>query len=376
MEVLLLQQYVGRLMVLFHALGELRNYIGGAARQKPWMLELERSGVAFAKRWGMASSQVAQAILTIFFDLVERYHGDSQSVATPGADQNRPPSLLIAASDWFYKSMLLGVSSALVCWFTVFVQFQMRDPIFLYTAQATMSRLIDILESLAVGPEHPAHRAAAVARELQRVWQERAASRVTVAQPTPAAGSQHTANIRRSDKGLSALLLEEHRQQEEERRRADATTFSRTSRRTAPAVAPSPADSASGSASSTAYSPDLSSTHSWANSPLTLPISAERGSAMSGGEPPSPVPGLVTSSPSVGDVTPYANSLGGLDLFDNQQFFGTNPSLFEYGLQGDSATEFGMSNEMLQAMMDPALADDGFWNFFVGSIDPLPPSAG
>lgn len=60
MDTLMLLQYSGRLLMLFHALALVRAFTGGQTRDKPWLLELERSGVAFVKHWGVESVNVSQ----------------------------------------------------------------------------------------------------------------------------------------------------------------------------------------------------------------------------------------------------------------------------------------------------------------------------
>lgn len=60
MDALMLLQYSSRLLMLFHALALVRAFTGANTKEKPWLLELERSGVAFVKHWGVESVNVSQ----------------------------------------------------------------------------------------------------------------------------------------------------------------------------------------------------------------------------------------------------------------------------------------------------------------------------
>lgn len=59
MDVLMLNQYCGRLLILFHALAQLRAAAGLRNKEKSWFVELEKDFGA-VKTWGVESVNVSQ----------------------------------------------------------------------------------------------------------------------------------------------------------------------------------------------------------------------------------------------------------------------------------------------------------------------------
>jgi hypothetical protein len=170
MDILYMQQHAGRLLVLFHGLANIRAWMGAHIKDRPWMLELEQSGVKFVKTWGMQILHTAQSVLELFFGVLDRYHDHfGAGPAAPRADV-RP---LAPAPDALYATVLFAASVLLVSRYTMFLQFAVRDSVFLHTSSMLLRQLTAALDQLALGPEHAPRKAAAVVHELQRVWHDK-----------------------------------------------------------------------------------------------------------------------------------------------------------------------------------------------------------
>lgn len=111
-----------------------------------------------------------------FFDLIDRHghcHSKSPHAASPPVDEHYIPPVLSTAPDSIFAIILYAASCLLVARYTMFLQLNIRDPVFLYTAEALLARLNQSLDSLAVSDNHAPRRAAAVVRQLEQVWREK-----------------------------------------------------------------------------------------------------------------------------------------------------------------------------------------------------------
>lgn len=72
----------------------------------------------------------------------------------------------------------------LIVRYTVVRQYKRKRSITWFTTGALLAKLADTLDALAVSDEHAPRRAAAVVRELKRVWHEKVTSEVVVDGPT------------------------------------------------------------------------------------------------------------------------------------------------------------------------------------------------
>jgi hypothetical protein len=187
MDVLYMYQQSSRLLILFHGLAQIRAWTGAHRTEKPWMLELERSGVRFVKQWGVQILHVSQTVLELFFDIVDRHQYTFTDSSSPESNSSSSsttsapiiPSPLSSAPDVFFAAILFASSVLLVSRYTMFLQFHVRDAAFVYTADAILEQLIRALDRLARGPGHMPGKAANVVRELQRVWIDKVKARLS-----------------------------------------------------------------------------------------------------------------------------------------------------------------------------------------------------
>jgi hypothetical protein len=333
MDILYLQQHAGRLLVLFHALANIRAWMGAHIKDRPWMLEAEQSGVKFVKQWGMQILHTAQSVIELFFGLLDRYH-DYFGVGVGGGvvGVSGDPRPLAPAPDALYATVLFAASVLLVSRYTMFLQFAVRDSVFLHTSATLLRQLTHALDGLALGPEHAPRKAAAVVYELQRVWHDKVLSQAgDRAVPPPeklAARGWLGMKGQRAPTDVSAppeLSLP-----------TDVTTPS-----------------------------DMSSPHDSTRS-VTHPVSAERASANSGSAaagsmapPPLPDPlGLVT--PPMGE-----------QFFNWTGFESTQP--YDYGAPPPATEDFSALDQMFFPNLDPTqFFDTGFWSLF-STGDPSAP---
>jgi hypothetical protein len=318
MDILYMYQQSSRLLVLFHGLASIRAWTGAHRAEKPWMLDLERSGVRFVKQWGVQILHVSQTVLELFFDILDR-HQYTYSAESPGTNGvETAPSPLSSAPDCFFAAILFASSVLLVSRYTMFLQFHVRDAAFVYTADSILEQLIRALDRLARGPGHMPGKAANVVRELQRVWVDKVKSRLDMSAtvPAPHGGSNYATHV---PLGSEA-------------------TFTSTS-------------------------PSAGSSNSNGDRPIHLgayPVSAERGSA----EDRTPA----TSSESAGHTPSWMAS----DL-DDTRFINWRayqpPPLVQYPQYPPLEAELQM--DPLQSLLDPTeFLDNGFWNMFMSASVP------
>lgn len=87
------------------------------------------------------------------------------------------------APDSIFAAVLFAASAMVIVRYTVVCQFQRKRSITWFTTGTLLTKLADTLDALAVSDEHAPRRAAAVARELKRVWHEKVTSEVAVEGP-------------------------------------------------------------------------------------------------------------------------------------------------------------------------------------------------
>jgi hypothetical protein len=324
MDILYLQQHAGRLLVLFHGLANIRAWMGAHIKDRPWMLEAEQSGLKFVKQWGMQILHTAQSVIELFFGLLDRYH-DYFGAGAPGgaAAATDDPRPLAPAPDALYATVLFAASVLLVSRYTMFLQFAVRDAVFLHTSATLLRQLTHALDGLALGPEHAPRKAAAVVHELQRVWHDKVLSQAgDRAVPPPdmlAARGWLGMKGQRAPTDTSALT--------------DAAT---------PSDQSSPRDS-TGS--------------------VTHPVSAERASANTGARP-------------TGNMVPppMHDPLGLGSTPMGEQFFnwtGVTPTQpYDYGAPPPAMEDLSTLDQMFFPNLDPTqFFDTGFWSLF-STIDP------
>jgi hypothetical protein len=115
-------------------------------------------------------------VLGAFFDLIDRHEHNYSKLphaSSPMGDEQYIPPPLSTAPDGLFAIVLYAASCLLVARYTMFLQLNIRDSIFLYTAEALLARLVDSLDALAVSDNHAPRHAAAVVRQLQQVWREK-----------------------------------------------------------------------------------------------------------------------------------------------------------------------------------------------------------
>lgn len=139
--------------------------------------------------------------------MVERYHHPhtnptQASSPHPNAASFTPP-IFSTAPDSFYTSVLYAASCLLVGRYTMFLQFNIRDSVFLYSTEALLARLVEVLDDLAVSDAHAPKRAAAVVRELRRVWHEKVVRRIAQGMPAGRELDAPPLVVLRGDEGQS-----------------------------------------------------------------------------------------------------------------------------------------------------------------------------
>jgi hypothetical protein len=394
MDVLYFQQWAGRLLVLFHALAQIRASMGAHIKERPWMLELEQSGVRFVKQWGIEILHAAQSVLECFFDIVDRYENlfGAGSPHTPGSGM---PSPMGPGTDAFYATVLFAASILLVSRYTMFLQFAIRDSVFLHTAAKVLQKLAVSLAQRSLGPEHAPRKAAAVVHELQRVWHDKVIAKVAedARQPLNMGGpyvvhmgayqqlsAQFTGNtgsgaVPQGEGSLGAFRLQQDTpasssssdspaynhssssspQEERERERSQAYVgLPMSAERTSASMPEQPGQQQQ------AYSNGVPSNASQYDHPMPTSQYSYPAQPQQQRQPQAPTP-----------LQPPQQSLQQPSL--GEQFWnwtGTAPvEAWDFSLDTDLNVPMDPQNQFFPALDPGQLLDSGFWNVFMNDVD-------
>jgi hypothetical protein len=329
MDYLHFRQQAGRLLVLFHAMAQIRAWMGAHITPRPWMCDLEEAGVNFVIQWGVQIVDAAQSLLGHFFEMKERYFDYH-----PEGSDMKP---LSSAPDALYATVLFASSILMVSRYTMFQQFRDNNPIFVHSPAQILSRLRPALMDLAIGPEHAPRRAAGVVHELQRVWHDKVLS-----------ASSHKSSALAPMISLGG-------------RYASDTSVSRE-----------------GSNASYAVEAELST---YSNGSIALPVSAERTSTSTVTTPSQ----LSTPSPHMPNKHEQPRddqSIPGLNLgAGSDPLFGGTFNDHTYGSLGGNGG-YDQQQDILDpsfffTQMDPSsFLDNGFWDLFGTNVPADAPAPG
>lgn len=329
MDYLHFRQQAGRLLVLFHAMAQIRAWMGAHITPRPWMCDLEEAGVNFVIQWGVQIVDAAQSLLGHFFEMKERYF-DYQ----PEGSDMKP---LSSAPDALYATVLFASSILMVSRYTMFQQFRDNNPIFIHSPAQILSRLRPTLTDLAIGSEHAPRRAAGVVHELQRVWHDKVV-----------AASSHKSNAL-----VSMMSSSGHH--------ASDASISRE-----------------GISASYTAETELST---YSNGSVALPVSAERTSTSAVTTPSQ----LSTPSPHTftqHEKSRHDQSIPGLSLgADTDPVFSGTFNDHTYGSFGGNSG-YDQQQDMLDpsfffTQMDPSsFLDSGFWDLFGNNVPADAPAPG